>query len=137
MSKKTTVLFLCTHNSARSQMAEGILNHIYPDQYEASSAGILPTQVNPFTIQVLKEINIHISNHQAKSIQEFKDTQFDIVVTVCDNAKETCPFFPGKKVFHQSFPNPTKYQGNPEEILLRFRSVRNEILKWITEVFGK
>jgi arsenate reductase len=118
-------------------MAEGILNHLYSDHYKAFSAGILPTQVNPFTIQVLKEIKIDLSNHRAKAIQKYKDKQFDVVVTVCDNAKETCPFFPGKNVVHKSFSDPTTQDGSLDEILRSFQRVRDEILHWIVTTFGK
>lgn len=137
MAKKTSVLFLCTHNSARSQIAEAILNHLFPNEYEAYSAGTKPTQVNPFTTQVLNELNIDITHHRAKSITEFKNKQFDIVVTVCNKAKETCPFFPGKNIIHQTFDDPTKTDGNPDEILQKFRTLRNEIHRWITIKFEK
>ncbi len=129
------VLFICTHNSARSQIAEGLLNTIYGDKYEAFSAGIEKTRVNPYAIKVMKEIGIDISNHVSKSIEEFRDMTFDFVVTVCDNAKESCPFFPGKKVLHKSFEDPANFNGEIKETLAIFRKVRDEIKSWIIENF--
>ena len=100
---KKSVLFLCSHNSCRSQMAEGLLKSYYSDSYDVFSAGIIPTNVNPYAVEVMKEIGIDISSNSSKSIDEFKDKKFDIVVTVCDDAKEVCPFFPGKKILHKNF----------------------------------
>ena len=135
ISKKTTVLFLCTHNSCRSQMAEGLLRSIYPDHYESYSAGTEKTRVHPVAIQVMKEIGIDISNHSSKTVGQFKDKSFDLVITVCDNARETCPFFHGKKIIHQSFPDPSQIQGTDEERLNAFRKTRDEIQTWITHTF--
>ncbi|MHA2075050.1 MAG: arsenate reductase ArsC, partial [Candidatus Hodarchaeales archaeon] len=89
------IIFICTHNSARSQMAEAILKENFGDRFEVVSAGTKPTRVNPFAIEVLREINIDISKAQSKHINEFIGQEFDLVVTVCDSAKENCPFFPG------------------------------------------
>ena len=135
--KKKKVLFLCTHNSCRSQMAEGLLNSIYGTRFIAYSAGIKPTNVNPYAIEVMKEIGIDISKHYSKSIEDFKDSNFNFVVTVCDNAKETCPFFPGKKILHKSFEDPAKINGSIEEILNLFRKIRDEIKTWIVDTFEK
>lgn len=132
---KRKVLFLCTHNSARSQIAEGLLNTIYGSRYEAHSAGIEPSKVNPYAVEVMKELGIDISNNRSKSIEEFRDTNFDYVVTVCDNAKEACPFFPGKKILHESFEDPAEFEGNIEETLAVFRKVRDKIKNWIQETF--
>jgi arsenate reductase len=132
---KRKVLFLCTHNSARSQIAEGLLNTIYGSLYEAHSAGIEPSKVNPYAVEVMKELGIDISNNRSKSIEEFRDANFDYVVTVCDNAKEACPFFPGKKILHKSFEDPAEFEGNIEETLAIFRKVRDEIKNWIQETF--
>ena len=134
--KKKRVLFLCTHNSARSQMAEGLLNTLYHKTYEAYSAGVQPTQVNPYAIEVMKELGIDISNHSSKHINEFQDEHFDFVVTVCDNARETCPFFPGKIVLHQSFDDPSSFHGSIEESLAVFRQVRDQIKDWLERTFG-
>jgi len=126
MSKKN-VLFLCTHNAARSQMAKGLLRKLYGQRYNVKSAGILPTQVHPLAIQVMNEIGIDISYHRSKSIDEFQAVSFDVVVTVCDHAKEACPFFPGKNVQHKGFRDPSTYE--------EFRQVRDEIQQWIIEHF--
>ena len=134
--KKQTVLFLCTHNSARSQMAEGLLNTLFKSKYQAFSAGIVPKQVNPYAIEVMKELGIDISDNRSKSIEEFRDITFDFVVTVCDNAKETCPFFPGKKILHKGFEDPANFYGEIKETLSVFRKVRDKIKQWIVENFG-
>jgi len=133
---KQKVLFLCTNNSARSQMAEGLLNTIYGSRYEAYSAGIEPTTLNPYAVEVMKELGIDISNNRSKSIEEFRGKTFGYVVTVCDNAKEVCPFFPGKKILHKSFEDPAEFEGNIEETLDVFRRVRDEIKDWIKKTFG-
>ena len=114
-----TVLFLCTNNSARSQMAEGLLNTLFKEKYKAFSAGINPKKVNSYAIEVMKELGIDISNHTSKSIEEFRNMTFDFVVTVCDNAKEICPFFPGKKVLHKSFEGEGAFYGPKIDIKLR------------------
>jgi arsenate reductase len=134
-TKKKKVLFICTHNSARSQMAEGILRSLYPDDYEAYSAGTEPSEINPYAIKVMDEIGIDISHHRAKNIKVFIDEKFDHVVTVCDQAKETCPFFPGKKIFHKSFKDPSRLKGTEGEIIEGFREVRDEIMTWIASFF--
>jgi arsenate reductase (thioredoxin) len=133
---KKTVLFLCTHNSCRSQMAEGLLNAMYPDTYKAFSAGIQKTTVNPFAIHIMKEIGIDLSKHYSKLITDFQGKEFDYVVTVCDHAKETCPFFPGKHVVHKSFLDPSSFKGESVETLVVFRKVRDEIQTWIKKEFG-
>ena len=134
MSKKQ-VLFICTHNSCRSQMAEGLLNQYCEEGFKASSAGVKQTRVHPLAIQVMDEINIDISQHRSKLIDEFRDTKFDYVVTVCDHAKETCPFFPAKKVLHKRFFDPGRMKGTQEEKLNAFRNVRDEIKEWIIDYF--
>jgi arsenate reductase len=96
MMPKPRILFICTHNSARSQMAEGLLRHIYGDKYEVFSAGTNPTNVNPLAIKAMAEIGIDISKHRSKSVMEFIDQSFDYVITVCGNAQKTCPVFPGE-----------------------------------------
>ena len=134
---KERILFICTHNSARSQIAEGILTSFYGDKYEAYSAGTQATRVNPLAIKVLAEIDIDISAYRAKDISEFKEQKFKYVVTVCDHARETCPFFPNGKVFlHSSFIDPSQATGTEQEILSVFRSVRESIREWIQNYFG-
>ncbi len=135
---KKKVLFLCTHNSARSQMAEGLLNHYYGDLYEAKSAGVEVSHVNPFAIEVLKEIGIDISHHYSKHANQFIGERFDYIITVCDHAREHCPYFPGgKRYIHRSFKDPSTVQGTEEEKREAFRKTRDEIKKWIDENFGK
>ncbi|MFB3897806.1 MAG: arsenate reductase ArsC [bacterium] len=130
------VLFICTHNSVRSQIAEGFINSLYSDRYEAFSAGTEPTRVNPYAIRVMAELGIDISKHQSKSINAFINIPFDYIVTVCDHAKETCPYFPGKGIrLHHSFDDPSQFTGTEEDILTGFRRVRNEIRLWIEQTF--
>jgi arsenate reductase len=127
MNKKR-VLFLCTGNSCRSQMAEGFLRHMAGDKFEVFSAGVKPTQVNPLAIKVMVEVGIDISKHKSKSAMEFIGQQFDYVITVCDNAKQTCPVFPGKyDKIHWDLEDPAEAQGSEEERLAFFRRIRDEI----------
>jgi arsenate reductase (thioredoxin) len=135
---KKKILFICTHNSARSQMAEGYMNAKYGDRYEVFSAGTEVTRVHPMAIVVMKEMGIDISGHRSKLTDEFYGTGIETVVTVCDAANKACPFFPGaKEVIHQSFPDPSAFTGSEEEVRAGFRSVRNEIIRWIDGTFGK
>lgn len=134
---KTRVLFLCTQNSARSQMAEGLLRSIYGDRYEALSAGTQPAPIRPLAVRVMGEIGIDISTQRPKDVSRFVGQPVDFVVTVCDQAKETCPFFPyGRRFLHQSFPDPAAVQGREDERLEAFRRVRDEIREWIAREFG-
>ncbi len=135
---KKKVLFLCTHNSARSQMAEGLLNTLYGETYQAYSAGTQPVStVNPYAVKVMKEIGIDISDHRPKNRNEFRGIFFDYVITVCDNAREACPFFPGGQTIHKSFEDPSSFSGSEDEILGSFRRLRNEIKDWIESIFIK
>jgi arsenate reductase len=138
MSATTTkrrILILCTGNSARSQMAEGILRHDGGDAFEVHSAGVKPGSVRPEAIRVMREIGIDISGHRSKSVDEFIRQDFDTVITVCDNAKETCPVFPGKtERVHRSFEDPPPLGvGSDEERLSIFRRVRDEIREWMKD----
>ncbi len=122
------VLFVCTHNSVRSQMAEGLINHDLAGKLQAFSAGTEPSQVNPLAVEVMKEIGIDISRHRSKSLDEFKDEKFDFVITLCDHAAETCPvFFGGTKRIHMGFEDPAAAVGSEEEKLSFFRKIRDEI----------
>lgn len=122
------VLFLCTGNSARSQMAEGFLRHMAEDRFKVYSAGVKPTAVNPLAIKVMAEIGIDISKHRSKSVMEFIDQSFDYVVTVCGNAQKTCPVFPGEhEKVHWDIEDPVAYEGNKEDKLKVFRKIRDEI----------
>ena len=137
MNKKT-VLFICTQNSARSQMAEGLLRSMFGDRFEVFSAGTNPFKVNPFAIAAMKNAGIDISSHRSKSIDEFIDQDMDYAITVCDSAKETCPYFPNAKVsLHHSFSDPAAATGNEEEILAEFQRVRDEIRIWLVKQFGE
>ena len=129
------VLILCTGNSARSQMAEGILRHDGAGLFEVESAGTNPSQVRPEAIEAMREIDIDISLHRSQSVDEFAEQQFDYVITVCDNAAENCPFFPGKaKRIHQSFEDPpAPGVGSDESRLDVFRRVRDEIRDWLRD----
>ncbi len=128
------VLFLCTGNSARSQMAEGLLRHLADDKFEVLSAGINPTFVNPLAIEVMDEIGIDISKQKSKSVNEFLRKKLDYVITLCDNAKQTCPVFPGNyQGIHWDLEDPVQAQGAEEEKLTIFRKVRNQIKENIIE----
>ena len=132
---KEKVLFICTHNSARSQIAESYVNNLLSDRYEAHSAGTEPSNINPYVVKVMEEVDIDLSEVRPKSIEEFRGKNFDYVVTVCDHAKEVCPFFPGEDVLHKSFEDPSEFEGSDEEILEKVRKVRDEIKKWILKTF--
>jgi arsenate reductase len=124
---KTKVLFLCTGNSARSQMAEAFLRKYAGDRFEAFSAGLEPKGINPYTIQVMREVGIDLRGHTSKHLDQFLGkTNFEYVITVCDNAEKNCPFFPGASTrLHWSFEDPAAFQGEPEERLAKFREVRH------------
>ncbi len=129
-----SVLFICTHNSARSQMAEGLVNGLYSHALTAKSAGTKPSQVHPLAIEVMAELDIDISDHRSKGLIEFKGQEFDNVVMVCSDAAETCPFFPGgKEQIHHSFNDPSGIVGTEHDKLIAFRKSRNEINKWIID----
>ena len=136
-SPKKSVLFVCTHNSVRSQMAEALLNKIYGDRYSAFSAGTDPTQIDPLVVSVMREIGIDVSNYRSKGLNVFQDYHFDYVVTVCDQANESCPYFPGGNLrIHKSFPDPSKFQGWYEDVIKEYRRIRDEIKKWIEKEFS-
>jgi len=135
---KERVLFLCTHNSARSQMAEGLMNALYADNFEAYSAGTHPTAVNPHSVKALAELGIDLSKNRAKDLSAYAGQKFDYVITVCDNAKEECPYFPGaKKQLHVSFDDPSALKGSEEDIMQGFRRVRDEIKDWMKKEFDQ
>jgi len=128
MSKKR-VLFLCTGNSARSQMAEGLVNHLLEDSWEACSAGTQPSgYVHPLAVRAMAELGIDISTQRSKSADEFREVEFDVVITVCDNAARNCPFWLGSgRVTHKGFPDPAAATGSEEERLAVFRQVRDSL----------
>jgi arsenate reductase len=116
-------------------MAEAYLNHFYGNRYEAYSAGTHPTKINPIIVEVMAEDGIDLCNARSKSIEEFLDWNFDLVVTVCDHAKDDCPFFPGDELVHRSFKDPSVINGSEIEGLNQVREIRDEIKKWITIFF--
>lgn len=133
---KKKILFICTHNSARSQMAEGLANHFFGEKWEGFSAGTEKTIVKPMAVKALENIGIDISHHRSKLSTDFTGGEFDIVVTVCDSAKENCPFFPGAKEYiHKSFLDPSDTKGSDEEVLNAFIRSRDEIHMWLEELF--
>jgi len=151
---KTKVLFLCTHNSARSQMAEGLLRHFYGDRYEAFSAGATPTRVHPLAIKAMAEIGIDISGQSSKSIEEFQGRDIELVVTVCRSTPRlSCPFCssPGvvgrpaiidetlpraRRFVEHGFSDPSDVEGSEEERVEAFRATRDEIKKWALDYFS-
>ncbi len=152
--EKVKVLFLCNQNSARSQIAEGLLRHFYGSKYDAFSAGASPTRVNPLAAKVMAEIGIDISGHRSKSVDEFRDVEIDIAASVCQNsAKSICSFCSApsaiarpmapqpalpkaKKFIHKPFRDPSDAEGGDEEKLRAFRKTRDEIIVWLAEEFG-
>ena len=128
------ILVLCTGNSCRSQIAEGYLKHFVNGNAQIYSAGVETHGVNPRAIAIMKEDGIDISNHTSNNIDEYSTIDFDFVITVCDNAKERCPYFPTKaEKFHYNFPDPAKAKGTDEEIMNEFRRVRNLIKNYCKE----
>jgi len=124
-------LVLCTANRCRSQIGEGWLRHFAGDRAEVHSAGVKPSAVHPLAIRVMEEAGVDITTHRSKHVDELNDIDFDIAVTVCDSAKETCPLLPGaKRTVHHSFEDPDQATGSEEEVLAVFRKVRDQIRSW-------
>jgi arsenate reductase len=135
---KKKVLFLCTHNSCRSQMAEGLVNYDLGGRIEAFSAGTEATRVNPRAARVMAEIGIDLSGHRSKILDEFAGEPFDYVITLCGDANEKCPlFFGGVKRMHIGFEDPSRLPGSEEEVLPEYRRVRDEIRQRLREFFEK
>lgn len=129
---KEKVLFLCTGNSCRSQMAEGWLRHLAGDRFEVVSAGTHPVGLNPYAVAVMAEVQVDISNHMSERLEPYLDQSFDYVITVCDRAQETCPLFPrASSMLHWSFEDPAKAKGTYEQHLVVFRKIRDEIAEQI------
>lgn len=135
MGNLKRVLILCTGNSARSQMGEGLLRHTAGDMFEVQSAGVSPSSVRPEAIEAMAEIGIDISKHRSKSVDEFVGQDFDYIITVCDNAKEACPVFPGKaRRIHKNFEDPpTSSVGDHNSRMAIFRRVRDELRDWLKD----
>ena len=129
---KEKVLILCTGNSARSQMGEGLFRSVLGDKFDVFSAGTRPSSVRPEAVDVMREIGIDISAHRSKSVDDFLGRQFRYVITVCDNAKESCPVFPGRaERIHWSFEDPAAVEGSEEERKAAFRRIRDQIAERI------
>jgi arsenate reductase len=137
MMIKRRVLFLCTHNAARSQMAEGYVRAKYADRWETESAGVKPGELNPHAIKAMSELGIDISHHRSKSLKEFHGQHFDVVVTVCSDAADTCPFFPGDMILHMDFPDPAGLKGDQESVMTGTRYIRDQITTWIDRELPK
>lgn len=134
---KTAVLFVCTHNSARSQMAEGLLRDRYGDHYDVYSAGTERTHVRALAAEVMEEIGVDLSGHTSNTIEDLGDRTFDVVVTVCDDAREACPYLPAEKEnLHRSFEDPSAAEGSAEERRAVFRRVRDDLAAWIDDTFA-
>jgi len=134
---KQTVLFVCIGNASRSQIAEGYVNAKLGDRYQASSGGLNPERVSRKAISAMNEIGIDISEHRSKSVEEFYGKEFDFVVTLCDEAEDECPhFLRGKDYIHRGFKDPCKARGTDEELLNVYRKTRDDIIKWIDNIFG-
>ena len=134
MNDRKRVLILCTGNSARSQIAEGLLRHDAGDRFDVTSAGVDPTQVRPLAIRAMNEIGIDISSHRSKSVDEFEGQDFDYVITVCDKANQQCPMFPGNtQRIHWSIEDPAAAVGSDEEQLKVFQRVRDELREKLNE----
>jgi arsenate reductase len=137
MTRKTRVLFICTANAARSQMAEGLLRAKYGDRYEVFSAGTHQSRVSPRAIRVMQEIGIDISYHRSKSLDEMSGMTFDLAVTLCDRASQVCPVVTcAKKTMHHGFPDPHLTPGSEDDLIEGYRRVRDDIGAWIDKTFG-
>lgn len=134
---RTSVLFVCTHNSARSQLAEGLLRDRHGDRYDALSAGTVARGVHPLAAEALREAGIDPSGQTSKTIDDLGDRDFDIVVTVCDNAREACPYLPARvRNVHHAFRDPSAVDGTEADRRAAFAAVRDEIATWIDDTFG-
>jgi len=135
MADKTRILFLCTGNSCRSQMAEAWTNRLKGEHFEAYSAGVQPKRIDPRAIKAMAEAGVDISSQKAKDVDAFGNMEFDYVITLCDNARESCPYFPAKtKLIHKGFEDPPKLAetaGNEEEAMANYRRIRDEIRAFV------
>jgi len=136
-NSKKSILFICVHNSARSQIAEGLFRHYYREECNVYSAGSEPREIHPMSVQVMAESGIDISKHRSKSLKEFEGEEMDYVITVCGEGQFTCPFFAGgKEYIHKSFEDPSAFEGTEKEKIEQFRVVRNELKKWLGQFYA-
>lgn len=137
-SSKPTVLFLCARNACRSQLAEGLMRQRFGDRLEVYSAGVAPTRVHPLAVRALNEVGIDASGQRSKHVGDLADLHFDLVVTLCDSARQACPVFPGDtRVVHRSYRNPDEATGTEEERLAVFRLVRDQLARELPELLGR
>ena len=135
--KRSRVLFLCIHNSARSQMAEGLLRQLAGDRFDVFSAGIEAASLRPEAVAAMKELGLDISTQRSKSVDEYTGKPFDVVVTTCDEAKEACPLFPGaRRMLHWNVPDPAAVDGDPGDRAVAFRAAREMLRQKIQDVFS-
>ena len=135
--EKQSVLCICTFNSVRSQMAEGLIRNMYGDRFAVVSAGIATAGVNPYAVRVMAEIGINISGHRSRNVKEFSSYSFDYVLFLCDHARRACPSqFSAGKMFHRDFLSPCEVRDNEELILRDFRELRDDIQSWLIDIFG-
>jgi arsenate reductase len=133
---KESILFICVHNSARSQMAEGIFRYYYGEKCNVYSAGSDPRGIHPVSVQVMAEIGIDISKHKSKSLEGFKGQEMDYVVTVCGDGQDICPFFAGgKKYIHHPFEDPSAFEGTKQDKIEQFKEVRDELKRWLEQFY--
>lgn len=132
--RRKTILFICRHNAGRSQMAEGIINHLHSERYQAWSAGSRPGTINPYAVIVMGEVGIDISGQRPKRLDDLEVGRFDYVVTMCSD-DDDCPFYPGLVHLHQGFPDPSIATGTEEEKLAAVRAIRDEIITWSRATF--
>ena len=135
--EKQKVLFVCTHNASRSQMAEGLLRTYYGDRYDVYSAGTQPSGVNRFAIEAMEDLGIDLSGHRSDHVDAYAETPMDYVVTVCDSARESCPYIPARqRNIHHRFEDPSTVEGADAAKRAAFRRIRNEIRAWLDDTFG-
>ena len=135
--KKETVLFICTSNSAISQMAEGLVNSLMKERYEAKSAGTVARKLDERTVKVMKEINIDISKQTSNPVNDYFGMTFDLVITLCDDAEDECPFLiNGNDYIHKNFKDPSKLKGDDEKVMQEFRTSRDALSAWLKGALG-
>jgi arsenate reductase len=136
MTGKKRVLFVCTYNSVRSQMAEGILRHLYGDYYDVTSAGVAPAGLHPLAVEILREKGVDISRQKSRSVMQLREETFDILVTLCDDVKKKCTLpLQGARIIHRPFHSPPEFDKDQEKVLVGFRALREEMWRFIDVTF--